>query len=356
MKKKIRKIVDRGKQAASSSRKSKQPEIKSDVPRITNKTVAEHREDVLAGARKYIYPLQHSRHKIVIISTVLLVLVVVAFFVYTLLALYRFHSTSTFTYSITRVIPFPVAKAGPSFVSYENYLFEVRRYKHYYESQQGVDFATDSGRQQLQDFQRRALGSVINTAYIKQLADKHNLSVSRAEVDDEVALLRSQNRLGDSDQMFESVLKSFWGWSVGDFKRQLSDQLLAQKVVAKLDTEAQKKAQDVLSQLRAGADFAEVARQHSSDPSTRENGGEYGITIEKTSRDIPARVIDAMFALQPGEISDVIVTPNALEIVKVIENNDGKIRAAHITFAFKEVSTYVEPIKKEKSPSRFISP
>lgn len=353
MKKKIKRIIDHSKTVATPN---KQPAIQTKgVPRITNETVAEHREDVLSGARKYIYPLQHSRHKIVIISTALLILAVVTFFVYTLLALYRFHSTSTFTYSITRVIPFPVAKAGSSFVSYENYLFEVRRYMHYYETQQSVDFQSESGREQLVDFEKRALENVINNAYIKQLADKYGLSVSRAEVDSEVELLRSQNRLGDSDQMFESVLQSFWGWSVGDFKRQLKDQLLAQKVIAKLDAAAQKKAQDVLRQARAGADFAALAKQYSSDISTKDNGGEYGITIERTNRDIPAHVIEAMFALPVGGVSDVLVTPNALEIVKILENDGGKIRAAHITFALKDTATYLEPTKKKSPPSRYIS-
>lgn len=49
------------------------------VPRITNETVTEHREEVLSSARKYIYPLQHSRHRIVKLSVGLLVLVIVAF-------------------------------------------------------------------------------------------------------------------------------------------------------------------------------------------------------------------------------------------------------------------------------------
>src|SRR5947207_5990262 len=41
------------------------------VPQITNETIAEHREDVLSGARKYIYPLAHSNHRIVVITSVL---------------------------------------------------------------------------------------------------------------------------------------------------------------------------------------------------------------------------------------------------------------------------------------------
>ena len=34
--------------------------------RITNETVAEHREQILAGGRKFKYPIQYARHKLVI--------------------------------------------------------------------------------------------------------------------------------------------------------------------------------------------------------------------------------------------------------------------------------------------------
>src|SRR6478735_11076746 len=43
------------------------------LPRITNETVAEHREEVLSGARKYIVPLSHSKRRIIIITSALLV-------------------------------------------------------------------------------------------------------------------------------------------------------------------------------------------------------------------------------------------------------------------------------------------
>src|SRR5690348_16022431 len=80
----------------------------SELPKITNETVAEHREAVLRGARKYIYPLQHSRGVIIKVSVVLFIALIVGFFVYCGLALYKFQSTSAFIYEVTRVIPFTV--------------------------------------------------------------------------------------------------------------------------------------------------------------------------------------------------------------------------------------------------------
>ena len=40
-------------------------------PRITNETVAEHRERVIAGGRKFKYPIQYARHPLVFNATII---------------------------------------------------------------------------------------------------------------------------------------------------------------------------------------------------------------------------------------------------------------------------------------------
>src|SRR4051794_19422228 len=82
-------------------------EALSNVPRITNETVEDHREDVLSKGRKHIYPLQHSKHRIVRISLSLFALVIVAFFIICAVSLYKFQNTSGFIYGVTKIIPFP---------------------------------------------------------------------------------------------------------------------------------------------------------------------------------------------------------------------------------------------------------
>jgi len=340
--------------ARRGTAESRVDEALSIVPRITNETVAEHREAVLSGARKYIYPLQHSKRRIVRISISLLVLAVVAFFTYCGVGLYKLQLTSGFIYDVTRVIPFPVAKAGPSFVGYESYLFELRRNMHYYETQQRTNFATRDGRVQLQRLKQQAMNAVITDAYTKQLAVKNNVSVSNQEVDAEVQLVRNQNRLGSNDRVFKDVLNEFWGWSVDDFKRELKQQLLQQKVASKLDTATQKRAASVLQQLQGGADFATLATQSSDDDPTRGTGGLYPTAIKRTDHNIAPHVTDELFKLKAGQISGIINTGYTLEIVKVIEVNGNSVRAAHIQFDFSDISTFIKPLKVQSKPSYFI--
>jgi hypothetical protein len=328
----------------------------SNIPRITNETVAEHREEVLGAARKFIYPLQHSLKKIVAISAAIFVALTVAFFVYCILALYRFNNTSTFIYRVSQVIPFPVAKAGSNFVSQESYLFEIRHYIHYYQTQQRVDFKSESGKQQLEAFRKAALQSVIDDAYVKQLAKKHKITVSEREVDYQINLLRDQNRLGSSDAVFEDVLREFWGWSVQDFRRELRQQLLTQKVVSALDVDTHSRAQNVLKELNNGGDFAELARKYSEDLNTKDNGGDYGIAIEHTNRDLSPQVIDALMKLEPGQTSGIVETPLGLEIIRVREKDGNRVRASHIYLSFQPISTYIEPLKESQKPRNFINP
>jgi hypothetical protein len=325
------------------------------IPRITNETVAEHREEVLSSARKYIYPLQHSAHRVVIISISLIIFVIVAFFAYCLLALYKFESSSTFVYRITQVIPFPVAKAGNRYVAYENYLFELRHYIHYYQTQQRVDFTSESGRQQLADFRERAMNRVVDYAYVKMLAKEYDISVNNRELDDAIRLVREQNRLGSSDKVFEDVLKEFWGWTVGDFKRELKQQMLAQKVVSTLDTETNEQAKQVFERLQKGEDFATLAKKFSDDAETRGAGGEYSGAISQSDRDLPAQVIDALFRLKTGQVSPIINTGSSLEIIKLKAMDGNKVRAAHISFNFKPINTYIDPLKEKEKPRLFIS-
>jgi parvulin-like peptidyl-prolyl isomerase len=327
----------------------------SDVPRITTDTVAAHREEVIGGARKYILRLGHTKHKIVSITASLLVLTFVVFLTYTVVALYRFQTTSTFMYRVTQVLPLPVAKAGSDLVSYESYLFEIRRYTHYYENKLNLDFNSPQGEQQLVAFKKQALEKVINDAYVKKIAKEKGISVSDKELDEQLNLLRTQNRLGESNEVFEDVLRDYWGWSVRDFRRYLKDQILSQKVAATLDTETNQRAQSALEELRSGQDFAKVAAKYSDDAATKGDGGGIGV-VGRNDRDVPPKVIDVLYRLDKGQSSEVINAGYTLVIVKYLEQTeDGDRRAAHITFNFKDIADQLNALKEQQPTRAYIN-
>ena len=94
--------------------------------RITNETVAEHRERILAGGRKFKYPIQYARHKLVINAILVSVAVAVLLIVIGWWQLYPMQNSSAFMYRLTRVIPVPVAIVDGEHVPYRDYLVQYR--------------------------------------------------------------------------------------------------------------------------------------------------------------------------------------------------------------------------------------
>ena len=333
--------------------KSEEPTVPEVVPRITNETIAEHREQVLKGARKYIYPLQHSKHRIVVVTSSIIGGTIVALFIYCLLALYHFHQYNTFVYRMTQVVPFPVARADGHFVDYENYLFELRHYVHYYQTQQQIDFST-SDKQQLTLYRRQALSDVVNNAYVTILAHQKHVSVSSGEVNARIAEVRAQNRLGSNNKVFADVLRDYWGWSVNDFKRELKTQMLAEKVDAAMDTATTARANSALAQLKSGTDFTTLAQQVSDDTATKANGGNYGNPITLDNPNIPPQVIEELFKLKAGQASGIIDAGATLEIVKVSQISGGAVTAQHISFNLTPLATYIAQLKSQHPPKNYI--
>lgn len=337
------------------------PEVAStpkpeEVPRITNETVATHREDVLKSARKYIYPLQHSKNKIILITSSIIIIAVVGFFTYCTLALYKFQSYSTFLYKVTQVIPFPIARVDGHFIAYNNYLFELQHYIHYYQTQQKLSFNTVSGMQQLNNYKQRALDKVLDDAYVSELAAKNHITVTNQQLNYQINIVKQENRLGDNESEFESVLKNYYGWDLNDFKRELKTQLLAQNLVSALDTSTHARANSVYAQLKNGANFATLAEQNSDDTTTKANGGEYGFLISQNNVNVPPQVVAALFALKPGQFSPIINTGYSLEIDKNLAVEGGQIQAAHIVFNFQDINTYLNPLKQQQKAREYINP
>jgi peptidyl-prolyl cis-trans isomerase D len=85
---------------------------------------------------------------------------------------------------------------------------------------------------------------------------------------------------------------------------------------AKTDAAALKKAQDLLAQIRKGADFAELAKKNSDDSGSAAQGGDLGFA------DASAYVkpfADALFKMKPGEVSEPVHTQYGYHIIRMDE-------------------------------------
>lgn len=105
-------------------------------------------------------------------------------------------------------------------------------------------------------------------------------------------------------------------------------QVHARHILIKVDSnsseedkrKAREQLQDIKKQLDAGADFAEMAKQYSQGPSAPQ-GGDLGFF---PSGKMVKPFEDAAFALQPGEVSDIVETRFGYHLIKVEAKQEGK--------------------------------
>ena len=99
--------------------------------------------------------------------------------------------------------------------------------------------------------------------------------------------------------------------------------------------EARKKAEDVLKQLKAGGNFAELAKKYSEDPGSAKNGGSLD-WIEK-GRTVP-EFEKAAFSLPKGGTSDLVQSSYGFHIIHVEDKHDAHMKS------LAEVRNQIEPL------------
>jgi len=90
---------------------------------------------------------------------------------------------------------------------------------------------------------------------------------------------------------------------------------------------ARKKAEDIRNQLLEGADFAELAKKHSSDPGSGANGGNLGFAQRGSY--VPDFEATA-FSLAKDEISELVETEFGFHIIQMLDRRGNNISLRHI--------------------------
>ena len=85
---------------------------------------------------------------------------------------------------------------------------------------------------------------------------------------------------------------------------------------AAADTAALAKAQQVLKELRAGGDFAALAKKYSQDPGSARQGGDLGWSLRDK---LVQPFADKLFTMKVGEISDPVKTQYGYHIIRLDE-------------------------------------
>ena len=106
---------------------------------------------------------------------------------------------------------------------------------------------------------------------------------------------------------------------------------------------AKTQADDLLAQIKKGADFAGLAKQFSQDPGSAQTGGDLGFFSK--GQMVPA-FEQAAFALKPGQTSAVVETPFGYHIIRVSEFKAGR------DLGYDEVKPQIEEYLKQQMRDR----
>jgi len=347
MKKMINKLLKRQKHTTNTG-------IASDSLRITNETVAEHREHILAAGRRFKYPHHYPRHRIVIITVSLVLLLVIGLLSFTAWRLYIGQDTGDLFYSVTQILPIPVASIDGQNVRYSDYLAGLRSAIFYLSTKdtQSTNFSTSTGQHQL-DYQKRlALNKAIDDAYAQKLAAQNKIVVTDKEVNSFVQSQIKNNQLGVSESAYRQVLKDYYNWTFEDYLASVKSQLLKVKVMAAIDTTGHQTITSILTDIRDGQDFAALAKNNSQDVTSKSNGGDIGFVA--LTADDPSGIIKAAAQLQVGRASGVIQGVDGFYIVKLLDKQNNQLHLAKIFVAYTTFDQRVTALRKAGRIKEFI--
>ncbi|MCS7283396.1 MAG: peptidylprolyl isomerase [Anaerolineae bacterium] len=198
----------------------------------------------------------------------------------------------------------------------------------------GENLSSPEVQQRLLQMRKQILDWMIEQVLLEQAAAGMGITVTEEEIDAEIARLVAD--AGSQEEFSRRLERS--GMTLQDLRAQLRADLIRNRVLervrATVPSQAEQVharhilvdtpelAQRILAQLQSGADFAQLARLYSQDESTRDAGGDLGWFPRGVL--LAPEVEEAAFALQAGQISQVVRSAFGYHIVQTLERAENR--------------------------------
>jgi len=284
---------------------------------------------------------------IVVGLIVLVILLVVVMGV----GMYKFNWNNQFI----KWLPFPAAMVDGSFVSINDYQEDIDTLDFFYAAQSESigTIPTD------EYIQKTVISRMIREKYLSKYAATNNIEVTDEEVNTEYQVLIDQ---AGSEAEVNKQLSDLYNWTSDQFKEKvLTPYLIRTKIQEKLvgdDSESKAQAEEILEKIKnEEITFADAAKEYSEDVTASE-GGELGYF---SAGQMVPEFEAAAFALEVGEVSDVVQTDYGYHIIKLIERVEAtedqpeQLNAAHILIKTVDIDEWTNEKIADASVRLFIN-
>lgn len=198
---------------------------------------------------------------------------------------------------------------------------------------QGIDPDTAEGQELLAQARRDVLEGLVDSVLIEQGGAALGVVLEDEAVE---AQLLADIEAGGGQAAFDEWLQAT-GQTRDEYKEMLRQSMLAQRVMEEVTAgvpaeaeqvharqivvDSEEAGRQVLASLQEGADFVTLAREHSLDLATKDNGGDLGWFPRGL---VAPELENAAFALQPGQVSDLVRLGEGVHIVQVVERETSR--------------------------------
>lgn len=326
--------------------------IFKEKPVTEREKVEQRREEILAQGRKFKYPMQYAKHKLVINTVIVALIAIILMVVAGWAMLYKIQDTGDMIYRLTQVIAVPVAEVDGEKVRYSDYLM-IYRSNLLAAEQQGGQLGQGEDADMVRDgYKQAALDSAVIYSYALKLGKERGITVSEEEIDKAFADHRKVGGVERSEESFLKIVNDNFGMNRREYRRMLYLTLMKAKVSQAVDAHASDLATQV-EQLLAenGGDLRAVAEALGVEVEFQETGQ----LVDNMNVD-GGRSNKAM-TLEVGQVSEKFLSSNGdgYYYVKLIEKTDSQVNYMSLKINFSEFDAQVIELYEKGKVETYIT-
>jgi len=332
--------------------KKKSAELKS--ARITTKTIEQHRREILDGAKKFKYPIQYEKHRLVINAILVGIVFVAVFFAVIAWRIYKADDTSGFLYKISQVIPFRAGEVEGQPILFSDYLAYYRSSWHYHQAKEQKNTNQQIEDKLKNEYRQRAFDNAAKIAYAKKLATERNISVSQSEIDQELQTKLTYADAKISQSSFDKIVKEYYGLSQWEYRQIFVHYpLLLKKVMVAVDqpaTDLEQKITNTIKQATGKFEIASLRETYQAQGVEFIDSGVVKYKINDSGRS------EVAAKLQVGQIAPSFISRNldSYNIIQLIVKDEETLRYHVLKIPLNKFNEQLKTITDQQKIKKYI--